>query len=140
MYLEIINKDGLDLDSFCEYLITQMQDYMKSETRKNYKRLAKYNEFIDENVARIDDKETILPIRDILVLSTYYLTYKQLPDSYVIELNPNINVPNTYAKFIDIVKLVNYGNLSLPAYPIYDEMMDYFADKIVYFYKEYKGE
>jgi Leucine-rich repeat (LRR) protein len=140
MYLEIINKDGLDLDSFCEYLIKQMQDYMKSETRKNYKRLAKYNEFIDENVARIDDKETILPIRDILVLSTYYLTYKQLPDSYVIELNPNINVPNTYAKFIDIVKLVNYGNLSLPAYPIYDEMMDYFADKIVYFYKEYKGE
>lgn len=140
MYLEIINKDGLNLDSFCEYLITQMQDYMKSETRKNYKRLAKYNEFIDDNVARIDDKETILPIRDILVLSTYYLTYKQLPDSYVIELNPNINVPNTYAKFIDIVKLVNYGNLSLPAYPIYDEMMDYFADKIVYFYKEYKGE
>lgn len=140
MYLEIINKDGLDLDSFCEYLIKQMQDYMKSETRKNYKRLAKYNEFIDENIARIDDKETILPIRDILVLSTYYLTYKQLPDSYVIELNPNINVPNTYAKFIDIVKLVNYGNLSLPAYPIYDEMMDYFADKIVYFYKEYKGE
>ena len=117
-----------------------MQDYMKSETRKNYKRLAKYNEFIDENVARIDDKETILPIRDILILSTYYLTYKQLPNSYVIELNPNVNVPNTYAKFIDIVKLVNYGNLSLPAYPIYDEMMDYFADKIVYFYKEYKGE
>ena len=140
MYLEIINKDGFDLDSFCEYLIKQMQDYMKSETRKNYKRLAKYNEFIDENVVRIDDKETILPIRDILVLSTYYLTYKKLSDSYVIELNPNINVPNTYAKFIDIVKLVNYGNLSLPAYPIYDEMMDYFADKIVYFYKEYKGE
>lgn len=138
MYLNIVNENNWDLDSFCEYLILEMRKYMKSEVKKEYRRLEKYNEFLQDNLNPINKKEGIMSVSNLLILSTYNLTYKKLPTSYIIEINPSINIPNSYAKFIDIVKLVNNGNLQLPAFPIYDDMMDYFADKIGYYYKQFE--
>ena len=52
----------------------------------------------------------------------------------------NAIIPKTLAKFIDIMKMVNYGTLSIPPYPIVDEIFTYFADNIRDFYKTFLEE
>lgn len=140
MNLVIDNPDNLDLDIFCEVLIKSMQNYLASEIDED--QLIRFDAFLNNNniINYVDKSNRLLSTKAILIGSSYNLIVVKNKTNYTIELDPNVNIPNTYAKFIDIVKLINYGNLGLPAYPIYDNMMNYFADNIEDYFKIYLEE
>lgn len=59
-------------------------------------------------------------------------------NSYEIFIDPNINAPGIPAKLVDVCALVNYGNLALLPYPIFDIMIDTLGDQISSLYIKYK--
>ena len=140
MNLVIKNKDNLNLDNFCNIVVTLMQNYM--QTKIDDRQLIRFDAYLNNNdiIMYMDRSSRLVSCRNILIGSTYNLIVIKNSDNYTIQLDSNINIPNTYAKFIDIVKLINYGNLALPAYPIYDDMMEYFAENLSDYYKIYLEE
>lgn len=59
-------------------------------------------------------------------------------DNYQITINPNIFVPGINAKLYDICALINYGNLDITGYPIFDKAMEKLSSFIPMLYREYK--
>lgn len=145
MKLEIINYSSLmdDLDDFCECLVELMQEFMLDEIDED--QLFRFDAFLNNEdcIRFVDGGRHFVSSKDILIGSVYNLIITKTPDSYVIELDSNAIIPNTYAKFIDIVSLINFGNLNVSPYPIYSDMMDYFAENLttyIYSYLEDIGE
>lgn len=54
---------------------------------------------------------------------------------YIIDIDPNIYMHNSFAKLDDICRTINYGNSSSPAYPIFTQMFQYFQKNFNIFYK-----
>lgn len=140
MNLVINNPESVDLTEFCNWLIIHMQEYIRKYL--NEKHLIRVNEYLNTDLTFKTIYQVLTPLsaKDILIGSTYNLRVKKQLDRYIIEINPNITIPNTSAKFINIVKLINDGNLIINGYPIYDEMMQYFANNIDYYFNEYLEE
>lgn len=86
------------------------------------------------------ERKATLDVYSILIGGFNNLVYSRFPSYYIIEIDKNAIIPKTLAKFIDIMKMVNYGTLSIPPYPIVDEIFTYFADNIRDFYKTFLEE
>ena len=105
------------------------------------KRLKVWDDFLNSgNIARKYFDKAYISTSEVLKASTYNLIVKLQNNLYIIEIDPTVNIPNTSAKFINIISLINYGNLSCPAYSIYTKMMEYFANNLDYYYELYLEE
>ena len=140
MELIIENPNNLNLDAFCSYLISEMIEYIDNTINDN--QLIRFDSYINNNlkIKFIDKFPRLLKSRDILITAVQTLYYIKQGNDYIIKINPNNFIPNTYAKFIDIVSLINYGNMQLQSYPIIDEMFDYFAANLNQYYNDYLKE
>ena len=140
MELIIENPNNLNLDAFCSYLISEMIEYIDNTINDN--QLIRFDSYINNNlkIKFIDKFPRLLKSRDILITAVQTLYYVKQGNDYIIKINPNNFIPNTYAKFIDIVSLINYGNMQLQSYPIIDEMFDYFAANLNQYYNDYLKE
>ena len=129
-----------DLTNFCNWLIPKIQEYFIDSI--NVKKLELYNIYLNGNKVILFDYggKRILSAKNILIGGIYNLIVKRTINKFIIEINPNIFIPNTSAKFIDIVKLINFGNMSLQGYPVVTETMDYFANNINKYYNEFLEE
>ena len=140
MELIIENPNNLNLGAFCSYLISEMIEYIDNTINDN--QLIRFDSYINNNlkIKFIDKFPRLLKSRDILITAVQTLYYVKQGNDYIIKINPNNFIPNTYAKFIDIVSLINYGNMQLQSYPIIDEMFDYFAANLNQYYNDYLKE
>ena len=140
MELIIENPNNLNLDAFCSYLISEMIEYIDNTINDN--QLIRFDSYINNNlkIKFIDKFPRLLKSRYILITAVQTLYYVKQGNDYIIKINPNNFIPNTYAKFIDIVSLINYGNMQLQSYPIIDEMFDYFAANLNQYYNDYLKE
>lgn len=141
MELHIELEQDLELYNFLKWLPNKMADYLIENI--DSRKLIYFDEYINsDNIIkwRSERLKHILTSKDILIAGTYNLTIDHNNNSYTIRLNPNAFIPDTYAKFINIINLINYGTLTLFAYPIYDKMMEFFAENIQSFYQVYLEE
>ena len=134
--LSIISKEK-DLSEFIEWLVPYFREYLIAHI--NDKKLLKFDEFVSTSI-KWDYKNKTVKSRDILIASTYHLRTKINKDKYSIYIDYNDNIPQSSAKFIDIIKLINFGNLSFTAYPIYTNTIKYFENNIDYYYSLYLEE
>ena len=74
----------------------------------------------------------------ILSVSLKNLMVKKSGCEYIIHIDSNIKAPEIPAKLIDICALINYGNLALNPYPIFDIVMDRLSEEIPSLYTQYK--
>lgn len=124
---------------FCEYLIPKIQQYFIDNL--NPKKLIKFDKYLNGyDLIRFRYKKSIISTENILIGAIQNLIIKSYPNNYSIEIDPNITIPNTYAKFIDIVTLVDRGNLSLSPYPILTDTMDYIAANMKQYIEMYLRE
>ena len=113
--MELRIKSSIDIVDFCMYLIKQMQDYLpKTITSAKLERFDAYINDPKNNIITIK----LLSCSDILRAGVYNLICTQVGDYYTIRLDSNIFIPNSNAKFINIISLINSGNLMLRPYPI----------------------
>lgn len=139
MTLTVDNPDKLDLDGFIsEKLIPEIQEVFPSMI--NDGKLISVNDFIN-NTLKLSPQGRWINVKDVLVSAIYNLVYTEMPNgSYVISIDSNQIVPDTRAKIIEVARLVNYGNMSVPSYPIFDEVFKFFADNLNDLYIEYMEE
>lgn len=140
MNLIIDKQEGIDLVPFCNWLIPKIQEVLVDEINEN--KLIKIDLFLNEHKLLYFNynEDRVISSKNILIGAIYNLHIQDNQNEVVIEINPNTIIPNTFAKFIDIVKLINYGNLSLQGYPILDITMEFFAENIDFYYNEYLKE
>lgn len=139
MTLTVDNPDRLDLDGFIsEKLIPEIQEVFPSMI--NDGKLISVNDFVN-NTLKLSLQGRWIDVKDVLLSAIYNLVYTEMPDgSYVISIDSNQIVPDTRAKIIEVAQLVNYGNMSVPSYPIFDEVFNFFADNLNDLYIEYVEE
>lgn len=139
MTLTVDNPDRLDLDGFiAEKLIPEIQGVFPSMI--NDGKLISVNDFVN-NTLKLSPQGRWINVKDVLLSAIYNLVYTEMPDgSYVISIDSNQIVPDTRAKIIEVAQLVNYGNMSVPSYPIFDEVFNFFADNLNDLYIEYVEE
>ena len=114
-----------------------MQDYIQKYIDPN--KLIAWDNYLNNQIKlkTTDNSLRLISSKDILIAGSYNLIIKKSSDQYEITINPNVNIPNYYAKFIDIIKLINYGNINTQPYPIYDYMTDFIANNLVNYYHIY---
>lgn len=66
-------------------------------------------------------KAPIIGARDIILASLRNFKYLKHTNQYEIVLNGDVKVPRTQAKLIDICSLMNYGNIEMSPYPIFED-------------------
>ena len=142
MNLEIEYND-LDKDeiyNFCNWLIPRIQEYLYANI--DDEKLARFDAYLNSNnTNRWQIIPQIVRTKNILIGAVYNLIVKSYGNYFDIQIDPNINIPNSFAKFIDIVSLVDKGNLLLAPYAIFSDTMNYFADNINIYFKEFiEGE
>lgn len=136
MNLKILDIQSKNFDSFIEWLIKQIQQYFIGSI--NPDKLIIFDIYFKDFNWGFKDKRThFISTNQLLISTIYNLRYTKSMDNYTIDINPNVIIPNTSAKFIDIAKLINYGNLEVPAYPIFTDTFDYIADNFEFFFNEY---
>lgn len=115
MRLVVRGDSKVDLSGFINnYILRLMRSYVRSHL--NTKLLDNYD---------INKKGFIT-----MLFKVNYLRCQQVGNNYIIDINPNINMLNSYVKFIDICYLINYGNSSSPAYPIFSKMFSYMRKEL----------
>ena len=94
------------------------------------KKLHKYDEYFkSEDFLKISNN-IIISSKKVIVLSMNNLIHKRYETTTHIFINPNINYPGTNMKLVDLCKVINYGTMSIDAYPIYTETFDYINKNI----------
>lgn len=81
--------------------------------------------------------DTKIDCKQIIKLALNNLIIYNHHDSYQITINPNTFINGINAKLYDICALINYGNLELAPYPIFDNTMDRLASFIPQLYRQY---
>ncbi len=140
MELEIINKNNLDLYDFCIWLEDKLFNYLNSSI--DDRQLDRFDDYINKNIQInfIDKLPRFLKSRNILLSAFKNLDVRKQGKSYIIGIDPLKFIPNTNAKFIDIIRLINYGNMEINGYPIIDNTFDYFANNLQDLYQQYLKE
>ncbi|MGM9544317.1 MAG: hypothetical protein ACI3T9_04975, partial [Romboutsia timonensis] len=111
MNLIITDVKGKNINKFVNWIIEQIQTYFIGSIKNS--KLIKFDDYLqDFDWGFKDNKKHYISTKQIIIGAIYNLRYKKSQDTYTIEIDPNILIPNTTAKFIDIAKLVNYGNVN----------------------------
>lgn len=96
----------------------------------NPKRLVPYDEYFNtDEFKRISDGAEISS-RRIIMLGMTNLIHKKYESNTHIFINPNIVYPGTSLKVVDLCKVINFGTMSVDAYPIFSETFEHFYKNI----------
>lgn len=140
MEIIIKNSQNFNLYPFCRYLISQIR-YLTTQCINN-KKIAKFNDIINKHIQyKIkDNKKRKIKAKDILIIAAYNLKISRNSHDYIIYLDNNICLPNTYSKIAPLVKCINYGTLNISPYPIFDEILKYISDHLILFMKKFQED
>lgn len=76
-------------------------------------------------------------LEDVFYFSLNCLTVKKYDSKLEIVFNESIKIPQTNIKLIDVIRLINFGNIIVAPYPIYTNMFNYFNKNINVYYDRY---
>lgn len=125
-------------DEFTEYLIEQMQDWMYQNLKPD--KLKALQTYVDALPEYKSIYRKSLNLKDICFASVHNLTYRKYQGKTLITFNYNTRVFGLQVKLVDVIKLINYGNLIARPYPIFDDMFQHFKTYLSYYYALYEQE
>ena len=97
----------------------------------DFEQLDRFDKYLQQRYnSSINTKHIITSALTNLVIYNYN-------DRYELAINPNIFTPGIDAKLYDICALINYGNLDVAPYPIFDKTMEKLALFVPELYDEY---
>lgn len=120
MRLVVVGDDRKDLSPFINTTLSRlMRLYIKSHL--DTRRLDRY-EIEQENFIKT-------------INSVNYIRCRKIGSTYIVDINPNLNIVNSFAKLDDVCRLINYGSIDKPAYPIFTQMFNYMQKEFYVLYK-----
>lgn len=89
-------------------------------TNIDYEQVKGIETIINLDTSKLLFGTKFVSIKSLIISATQNLRIQKVNNSYyVIDINPNVVVPNTKLKLLDVCKLINYGNLLCKGYPIF---------------------
>lgn len=137
----VINNELFDKQAhdFAYWLIPQF--YLELESRLDPDRLNLWDKYLNQpDISRRLGFDRVVTTRSILEAGVYNLVVKDRADSSVIEIDNTSIVPNSNAKFINIINLINYGTLTISGYSIYEDIFNYLAENAGELFNQYLEE
>ena len=136
--LDLENVESKDRIPFVNYMIKQIQKEVLNQFDE--RKIYKLENYINSN--KIIDfilKDKYIKVRDIYLTAVYNLTIEELDeDIFNIIVNRNINIPDSNSSLISLLKLLEYGNLSVNKYGLLTKVMQDIADNIDTYFNKYK--
>ena len=130
MRLIIENVLNEDLKPFInEAIIPAATQIMYSIVDFDY--LATFNTYLQNRY------KTNITARRVLTLALNNLIIYNHQDTYEIAINPNTFIKEINAKLYDLCALINYGNMEIHPYPIFDKTMEKLGSFVSELYDEY---
>ena len=131
MRLIIDNPTKEDLKPFIQdIIIPSISQILYSQIDRNYIK------HIDKYLSVKYDKQ--ISATQIIKYALNHLIIEKHQDQFQVTINPNVFIKEINAKLYDICALINYGNLELAPYPIFDKTMEKLASFIPMLYRKYK--
>lgn len=140
MELVITKLDQLKINykAFAEFLIPKIQEKLISLFDPS--KTIKLTNYINDNsiIQFINNKyKKYLTVRDILIGAVYNLEILDNKLNTVIQINKQAIIPDTYNDYYNLVKLINYGNLGIYPYKIWDDTLDWINNHLGIYLEEF---
>lgn len=126
MTLVVDNKDVTQ--NFILYLKKKMLSHIAYIL--DIKKLQAYDEYFSSDEFKQISNNTIVSSKKVIVLSMSNLVHKRYETTTHIFIDPNMAYPGTNLKIVDLCKIINYGTLSIDAYPIFTMTFNHFSENI----------
>ena len=141
MFLEIINKENLKLNGFCDYLIPLIQEYAEDENNWDLDQIEKWdNELIVSQLNwAVDATNTPIVPKVKYIINQYFdnLKYTNTLGNYLITSDKNLLLNYTDITIDSLASRINDGILDEKGYPYFDEVFQYFADNLQEYFDAY---
>lgn len=140
MELVITKLDQLKINykAFAEFLIPKIQEKLISLFDPS--KTIKLTNYINDNsiIQFINNKyKKYLTVRDILIGAVYNLEILDNKLNTVIQINKQAIIADTYNDYYNLVKLINYGNLGVYPYKIWDDTLDWINNHLGIYLEEF---
>lgn len=140
MELVITKLDQLKINYkvFAEFLIPKIQEKLISLFDPS--KTIKLTNYINDNsiIQFTNNKyKKYLTVRDILIGAVYNLEILDNKLNTVIQINKQAIIPDTYNDYYNLVKLINYGNLGVYPYKIWDDTLDWINNHLGIYLEEF---
>lgn len=133
MRLYLYDKDRYKL-SFLSYVKKIMSKLSRKKCNRKKELLNAWTIYLNDlNILNKGDS-----VEKLINKFTNYLVFVNLKDEYVIEINQNIYY-NKNIKYIDLYKLINYGNLEMQGCFILSDIFEEVQDNLELYYKAYSN-
>jgi len=133
MKLILFDTERKYTDDFIDFLKTKMIYAGLGEY--NPKKTVLHEVYINEFYKSKFKKH--ISAREVIISGLYNISWQRYVDKIVIEINPNQLIAGTDAKLYEVCKLINFGTLDLPAYPIFTDLFETFKRNIDRWYDYY---
>ena len=136
--LDLENIKSNDRLPFVNYIIKQIQKEVLNQFDE--RKILKLENYINSNNT-IDFvlRDKHIKVRDLYLIAVYNLVIEELDENiFNIIVNRNINIPDSNSLLISLLKLLEYGNLSVNKYGLLTNIMQDIADNIDTYFKKYK--
>lgn len=138
LYLE--NIDPNNLKSFLDYVIKQIQ----IETINGYdkRKAARLEEFINKNnVIEYTSTKKYTSVIELYKIALFNLVVEDIrKDIYRIHVNYNINIPYSKTNLSSVIKLLEFGNLSVNKYGLLTNIMENIGKNLDFYYSKFSME
>lgn len=125
-------------DEFFDWIIEYARNHILGML--DDKKLQRIDEYINSNKLFSTLFKKSISSKEVLTASLYNMKVVKYWNRTVITFDTNEKLPNTNAKLVDIVKLINYGTLSVIGYPIITKAFKEIEDDIEALYEKFKEE
>ena len=135
MKITIPNEKGFD-KGFYDWLVLFIRSNIQSKI--DDEKFIKINEYINNNKYFRTPLKNNINSKEVLIASLYHLVVRKYWDRVVIEFDDSAIIPNTFTKFVTVLKLINFGTLSVIGYPIITREFSYVEKHLDELYRIYE--
>lgn len=137
MQLEITSSSPIIDRKFGNWIIKHIQALISSEVESV--KLKTWDKYFNEQFSTLYGKE--ISSKDIIKIGVRNLVCMYANSAIIIRISPNIFMPGLdRVKVESLCKLINYGNTTISAVPIFTNAFDHVADNIDEYVEMYMNE
>lgn len=127
MYLQLLCEPSDDFETFLPFLIENIKQYVKDASIYDQRLSDVWCEYFQT----LDFHGSKVPtVKDVMIGFANNLTYRQDYEGYSIYCDDNDKYANTAYSYYQLAAIINSGTLDCKAYPIVDQMIQYFEDHV----------
>ena len=131
----VISNEKKFEDEFFNWLLPEIRDYVISSV--DNRKLIKVDNLINSNKYFLTPFKKNISSREVIIAAVSNLKILRYWNRVVIGIDNNAIIPNTTTKISTVMRVINFGTLSILGYPVITKSFKFIEDNIDIFYEKY---